>query len=843
MKDIHVIFFFLANVAFILCILALIISNTRYDESSSSTQKTQECLENGSCMGGIAVFEQLIVENPIVAPNMPINVTFLLNLNIDVQGPPAFVVSEPGSNIVVTSVDPIVQVSVTQAVVVDSLESEYTHFGTNTSCIRPIQPTCYDLSSQTCPNGSLLRSCVPQNMTLDTLEVTRYLIVSNNTFMDASPFVNNSNVTIPNVQVHSELIMDSTMTCSGGAQIDQNCLHLANTQCESPLNANCIPDSLPFYNVNATNSLNLSGSFICLGPPLDASCFNGMVTNGDAAGPLTMQQINSLQGNPVDAFFPPLPSALVWNGTAWIPKLVNALEAQPLSIMSRDANGNSSAYKITSEAAQLQGLSGGSECVGLGRPVVPTHRFYFSAGTLPPPTNVYFSDPIALWYYDSVINTNVMVGFYSGYVTFVYGVFFSPAGILYGTGETTSPNPIWHIDIDTAYTTFLCNTDGGAFAFHADGTLYELTPSGVFYSFDISTCTATFLKTLASVPPAYGVYQAVVIDDIFLIHLSGNLWTFDVGAMSSNVPLIRTMPGGLGHTLSSAGELYSECIGGKRVPASFTVSGSAGVSNTSAFDPVSLQLITSQMKWTNVNNPGIVWNAGFSIPGFETRWYPWGGIANSCFFPKTTAVNGTCLPSGSLDLDNNDLKNVHGLSVTDIYPSTLNSSVISVNNFGLQMGRYSILFADNTTRITINSNNGPFLVNEGSGTMLVNNQVSARRIQSNLGSVSLVAGPGAGATTPSVLTVTNARACKWIVSLTTTATPAINSIIFDVVITGQTSFSPGVVFSPRVLAAAALAGNSQPYVINESLTGFSFMSNSVALSDSTNYQWTFQYCV
>lgn len=823
--------------ALILCFVALLVLGIMNGASGNGVAALLRCLRDGSCLGGSPRFTSVVVDTPINASNLAENATFLLTLNGVVEGPHIVITSQPGSNVLVTNASTTtIGVALTQAVVVNSIAiSESTQLGTNTSCVQPIDRECYDLSSQSC--STALLSCVPQNLTLDTLHVQHNLFITNTSFANSAAFVANSSLDVAFVSVGVELIVLNSFNCSSSSSVDHSCLHLGGAQCGSPLQSSCVPNSLPFYNVQVNNTLNLvpGVAVVCLGPPVEAaSCLSGIETNGDTSGPLSAQRVTGMRGNPVDSTAPSIPSALVWNGTTWISKPVNATNGEPLSIAARDANGNSSAYTIVSEAASLQN---GASCVGLGRPVPASNRFYFAAGTRAPPTNAYFAQPNILWYYDSVSNVNVQVGPITGYRTYTYGLWFSPSGRLYGGDPDTAPFPIYEIDTVTAVTTLACaSTPGGAFAFHQDGTLYELARSGAFYSFNLATCVPTLLKTI---PGTYtGLFHGVVVDNTFFLHFVTNLYTFDVGANTSNVPLVRPMPGNLGHAISSPGEPYSECIGGVRVPASYVVNGA--ITNTSAFDPVSLRLITSQFKWTNVNNPGIIWNAGVNVPGVVTHYYPWGGVANSCFVPKTTG--GTCVPHGDLDMENRTVQRVHGLAVVDIHPST--AAAVSINDFGLQMGRYSILFADNTTRWSLVDNNGAMRVNEGAGSFLFSNQLQARKVESHLGTVTIAAaGPGAGTTPPGVLTVTNARGCRWVVSVTTTAAPAANSVIFSIAVSGRTAFSPGVVFSPRVQAAAELAGSAQPYVASETLTGFSFMSNGVALSAGTNYQWTFQHCV
>ncbi len=138
-----------------------------------------------------------------------------------------------------------------------------TLLGSATSCITPLLPSCYDISSQSCPTGSLSANCIPSTLHLNSLVVDS-LTILNGSISEAS-FTNNSFL--------GDVSLNGTFMCDTTGSISQNCLNLGGFSCPMgmPLAESCIPASLVMQNVAVLNNLTVNNVY-CNGPPIQDSC-------------------------------------------------------------------------------------------------------------------------------------------------------------------------------------------------------------------------------------------------------------------------------------------------------------------------------------------------------------------------------------------------------------------------------------------------------------------------------------------------------------------------------------------------------------------------------------------
>lgn len=180
--------------------------------------------------------------------------------------------SVPGSNIIISPLLSGIDVATTQAVVFTTMAvTQTTILGQNTSCMKPLLPSCYDISGQGCTTP-ILATCLPQYATFDNL------LVHNLTLFNATtlniPIGNQTSLYVDQLFANDEYL-NGTLTCVLGGSINNGCLNLGGYSCPSgmPLADSCIPASLPFYNLDVTNLLQIN-QLQCLGPPINGSCID-----------------------------------------------------------------------------------------------------------------------------------------------------------------------------------------------------------------------------------------------------------------------------------------------------------------------------------------------------------------------------------------------------------------------------------------------------------------------------------------------------------------------------------------------------------------------------------------
>lgn len=255
----------------ILVVTALALITASWITVSSQTSSVNNCVLDGSCLGGNASFEQVstvvldaagiqqcigkLPSQCIGALSQTINdIAFDGSNNFDIIS---------GTNIAISPQTNGISVATTQAISVAMLAvSGSTLLGTNTSCVMPLLPSCYDISSQSCTTP-LQQSCIPSQLEIIDLLVHN-LTLYNATTLNV-PIGNQSALYVDNLFVQNESL-GGAFTCTGSGSVSNTCLNLGGYTCPSgmPLADSCIPASLPFYDVAVTNTLSIN-NLQCLG--------------------------------------------------------------------------------------------------------------------------------------------------------------------------------------------------------------------------------------------------------------------------------------------------------------------------------------------------------------------------------------------------------------------------------------------------------------------------------------------------------------------------------------------------------------------------------------------------
>ena len=179
---------------------------------------------------------------------------------------------EAGSNILISPLLNGLDVATTEAVSFTMLAvSQTTMLGSNTSCVRPLLPSCYDISGQTCTTP-LYQSCLPLDASFNNLVVGNLTLLSNGT---NNIHIGNQTSFYVDMLYVNDQFLNGSLTCTQGGSISSGCLNLGGYSCPLgvPLADSCIPASLPFYNLDVTNLLQIN-QIQCLGQPINGSCIN-----------------------------------------------------------------------------------------------------------------------------------------------------------------------------------------------------------------------------------------------------------------------------------------------------------------------------------------------------------------------------------------------------------------------------------------------------------------------------------------------------------------------------------------------------------------------------------------
>ncbi len=157
-----------------------------------------------------------------------------------------------------------------------------TLLGTNTTCVSPLLPSCYDISNQACMAGPLAANCVPNDLHLTSLIVDNLIVVNGTISVD---YVNSS--------FFGSVSVNGTLSCSGNGTVSNGCLNLGGYSCPMgvPLADSCIPASLVFYDLAVTNTLTVN-SVTCSGGAISDSCIPDRVKTINGIAPTASPLLN-----------------------------------------------------------------------------------------------------------------------------------------------------------------------------------------------------------------------------------------------------------------------------------------------------------------------------------------------------------------------------------------------------------------------------------------------------------------------------------------------------------------------------------------------------------------------
>lgn len=138
-----------------------------------------------------------------------------------------------------------------------------TLLGNQTSCIKPLLASCIEIGGRDCdtPVG---QSCMPTNVTFDTATINNLIVLNSSTIIVSDLIIGNA-TTYEDFNVVN-LHLTGQQSCMGLGAIGNECLNLGGYVCPMgvPLSESCIPATMIFYDLSATNNLNVN-QMTCLG--------------------------------------------------------------------------------------------------------------------------------------------------------------------------------------------------------------------------------------------------------------------------------------------------------------------------------------------------------------------------------------------------------------------------------------------------------------------------------------------------------------------------------------------------------------------------------------------------
>lgn len=129
-----------------------------------------------------------------------------------------------------------------------------TYLGTATSCVTPLGSSCYDISGQQCTTP-LDSSCVSPDLVLNSLTINELVLLNTSSAI----IVQTSNVQY--LESNHTLFL-GPVQCAANGTISQDCYDISGKTCTESLAESCIPDSMIFINMEATNTLTINNA-IC----------------------------------------------------------------------------------------------------------------------------------------------------------------------------------------------------------------------------------------------------------------------------------------------------------------------------------------------------------------------------------------------------------------------------------------------------------------------------------------------------------------------------------------------------------------------------------------------------
>ncbi len=784
-----------------------------------------DCTQDGSCLGGNATFFNVTAEVftctgndlecygeriktiNLIGPSLP-------SLNFDMLS---------GQNIMIDPLLHGVSVRTTDAVSVMQFSvSGATMLGMNTSCMKPLLPSCYDISGQQC-STPLGNNCFPSIATFDTL-IANNLILLNGTTIPVAE-INTTNLAI-NTLVAQDIILTDSMTCSNSSIVAQSCLNLGGYSCPfgEPLADSCFPANMTFYDAAITHEISLN-LVQCLGPPMPLGCFPFL--SGDVTGTLNGTYISALQGVPVSTSPTPFAHDVlsVNNVGQWTNWPSNPLNV-PDAFVRRDGSGNASVNVMTTYS--LQSINSG-QCVGVGRQQPKTDLAYITQPVYLFDRDSYYGVNDTVYVFDLNTGTRVLpaLGNIISFNDYTFGL----DGHLWALNAARNQLHVFSTFPSSMSSTLVCSITGTTRAtllgFASDGRAIVIDafpyPLSSLYLIDLNTC----VKTLITINvPAFSLFTAYR-DTVYILSADSttpttNLWAIDnVLSLSGTQRFIgSTRARSQVNTLyGPPDQFFPVCYKGAM---RLFVTGGSGPVFTALLDPYAEGNV---MPAVGLNTDTLNYAGWFYMAPsnpFECEILP--------------QPASTCL-DGAVEANGHELRNVSVAYVTEIRGNSFRK--------GLGNGSANVTIPDRLVLLEdITFGNDTTLSRPQKGRIQTGGDFVARGhfVGEPYVAPTVAAGAGAG-TSPTLSMTANSNDCKMQVSLTTgTATPN-NAILFTVTYGKpfQYNITKGVVFAP----ANANAVGAPVYVdgATESLTSFVFRVTSPSLAISTAYIWNFQACV
>ena len=289
-------------VSFLLCTLLILCIVFVFVETSGVNNKVnalKQCLNDGSCVfgnisvGTLNVAEKLssniVLKNETVCENVMDDSCIPIRIaTINGIGPNSTTLDfglHSGSNIMLTSIAHGLTISTTNSISIDSITiDETTMLGINTSCVMPLDESCYDISGQQCMSP-LMGSCFPSEIVFDTLVVQNLTVLGTQNGQMVNG--NETDLSVGSL-ISNQTTFNGPVMCNMGGSISNDCLMLGGYVCANgPLTDSCIPASLPFVNLTVTNSLSVN-NIMCSGGPIDSSCIPTLISTINSVSPDSM---------------------------------------------------------------------------------------------------------------------------------------------------------------------------------------------------------------------------------------------------------------------------------------------------------------------------------------------------------------------------------------------------------------------------------------------------------------------------------------------------------------------------------------------------------------------------
>jgi hypothetical protein len=192
-------------------------------------------------------------------------------------------ITSPSGEIIVTNLPGAIQLALSETLsATDLTVSGSTFLGNTTSCVAPLQASCYEISNQQCSMGALAANCIPLNLVLNSITANN-LIVLNDTILGSVLSQEFLNVT---ELIMGSVLLEDSMQCTGNGTISQDCFSIAGKTCPMgmPVSESCIPANLIFNNVGVTSNLTIN-NLVCNGGVVPDTCVPNRIKSINGIGP------------------------------------------------------------------------------------------------------------------------------------------------------------------------------------------------------------------------------------------------------------------------------------------------------------------------------------------------------------------------------------------------------------------------------------------------------------------------------------------------------------------------------------------------------------------------------